>query len=166
MNGVKTVRFIEIKPGEWRAYGYPEMHFISMEEGIRRLRPSIAGFHGYRGWFQPYEPIAKYFGPGEPTPGHKWWKSYHPVAKPEIGTELTPGEQWIVKATYRIKGKVYERVASSKVGESYTTEVEADIYNRFEHTKEKLAGDVGVDISEIETIGVEWYIRRWDRVGM
>lgn len=136
-----TVRAVEVRPGQYRWYGYPEHRFISGEEAIRRLRPSIAGFHGWRGRLQRYEAVAQTLGPGIPTPGHRYWKAVEDIAQP---TEALPPRamlQYETTVTYVTpEGREVSRSFYTPIGEGYDVEAMESRIHAYATTRETPPG--------------------------
>lgn len=161
-----TVSFIEVKPGQWRAYGYPEKSFIPMEEGIYRLKTSSAGFHGYQGKLQPYAPIAQYIGEGRPTPMHRWWVTDETVTAPEIGYETAPGEQLLVDIEYTLEGeKIATRTVALSVGETFDQSSYWSALNRMEDYRGQYADEYEVEAADITYAEAKWRSLQYHRIG-
>lgn len=132
-----TVQAIEVKPGQYRWYGYPENRFISGAEAIRRLVPSIAGFHGHEGQFQPYEAVAQTLGPGIPTPAHVWWKVIEAIETPEEDIERLGARQFLTTGEFvDSEGGTSEYKFATRIGEGYDVDQMDDRFDAYETTGE------------------------------
>lgn len=162
-----TVQAIEISPGNWRWYGYPEHHFISGQEAISRLVPSLGGFHGHQGLFQPYGAVAQTLGEGIPTPKHSWWKIIESIENPTESIERLGARQYLATVEFMdFEGNLSERTFATKIGLGYDPDEINDRIWGYAQTGETPPSEALSDEEQLMPISQRTTQMDWYFVGM
>ena len=113
----------------WDPRGYFHYHerpggrFISKERFLSIIRPSLAGYHGWRGLFLPYQAFAQILGPGVPSPGHAWWRTIKELPVPTRSIDRSIGAQYRVSVTVMDRaGNVSTHRLYTGIGKGYSVE--------------------------------------------
>lgn len=161
-----TTEAIEIRPGEYRWFGYPEGHFIPGREAIRRLTPTLAGFHGHEGRFQPYAAVAQVLGEGFPTPRHQWWKAVQEIETPTENIGRMGARQFLVHGEFiDPTGEQFVHNFATNIGFGYDIDEMSDRLQSFIETGETPPGEPLPMEERLTLIGIRVEQLDWEFVG-
>lgn len=109
--------------GFYHYHERPGGRFISKDRFLSIIRPSLGGYHGWRGYFLPYQAIAQILGPGMPTPGHAWWRKTMGLPVPTRSIDKAAVLQYRVSVTVMDRaGDVSTHRLYTGIGKGYSVE--------------------------------------------
>ncbi len=110
----------------WDPRGYYHYHerpggqFITKEQYLTMLTPTISGYIGYGGQAAPYSAVVQILGPGMPTTAHQWWRTEALIDTPTTDIARKGAIQYMINVTTMDReGNVTMKRLFTKIGSGF-----------------------------------------------